>query len=83
MSIFGEILFDYNMMELPDPGEVVRAGNRHLRKRFALYSWNYDMTQGTWSVYAGLAGHAFQLLDTSLLVNEETTSQSSYPLMLF
>jgi hypothetical protein len=41
------------------------------------------MMQDTWSVYAGLAGHAFQLLDTSSLVNEETTPQSSYPLMPF
>jgi len=34
------------------------------------------MMQGTGCVYAGLAGHAFQILDSCSLVNEE---MSLYP----
>jgi hypothetical protein len=45
--------------------------------RFTFYSSNDDMVQGTDCVYAGLAGHTFQLRDSCSLVNKETTSLSS------
>ena len=49
--------------------------------RLTFYSSNDDMVQGTGCVYAGLAGHTFQLRGSCTLVYKETTSHS-FPIKL-